>query len=106
MGKACVSDKELTCAANGASRRQRIERVLIAAFSPAELEVIDDSGRHAGHAGAHPDGETHFTVKMRSAAFAGLSRVARQRAVNAALKAEFDAGLHALSLLLTAPNEN
>lgn len=63
----------------------------------------DESALHAGHAGAAPGGETHYRIRMTSAAFAGQSRIARHRAVNAALKAEFEAGLHALALELDAP---
>lgn len=53
---------------------------------------------HAGHAGARPGGETHYNLAMHAAAFEGLSRVARQRLVYAALREEFDTGLHALTL--------
>jgi BolA protein len=70
------------------------------------LEIQDDSARHSGHAGAAPGGETHFTVTIVSDAFSSLSRVARSRAVHAALKDEFEAGLHALSLRLCAPHED
>lgn len=79
-------------------RSDRILRSLSDAFAPKTLEVIDDSAKHAGHAGASPEGETHYTVIISSAAFEGLSRVAIQRAVMAALKAEFETGLHALSI--------
>lgn len=72
-------------------------------FEPETLEVIDDSARHAGHAGASPEGETHFNVRIVSEKFEGMSRVERQRAVNSALKEEFDSGLHALSVRADAP---
>ena len=98
-----VSDKELTGAPKGASRADRIKAALNAAFSPSALELIDDSAKHAGHAGAQPGGETHYTLRMTAAAFQGMSPVARQRAVMAALKEEFDTGLHALSMALSAP---
>ena len=78
---------------------------LTTAFSPSRLEVVDDSGRHAGHAGASESGESHFNVVIVSEAFQGLSRVERQRRVNAALKDEFAAGLHALSIKAQAPGE-
>jgi len=65
----------------------------------------DDSSKHAGHAGAHPGGETHYRLRLVSTAFAGLSRVARQRLVYDALREEFDTGLHALSLDLKTPEE-
>jgi BolA protein len=69
------------------------------------LQIVDDSARHAGHAGAQPGGETHFNVLLVSAAFQGVNRVARSRAVHAALEAEFAGGLHALSLTLRTPEE-
>ncbi len=80
------------------SRAQRIETALAAAFAPTTLEVIDESHLHAGHAGAAPGGETHYAVKIRSEALAGLTRLNRHRAVNETLKAEFAAGLHALHI--------
>lgn len=82
-----------------------IRRKLDEAFSPEHLEVVDDSDRHAGHAGASASGESHFNVVVISAAFEGLSRVDRQRRVNAALKEAFDGGLHALSIKALAPGE-
>ena len=79
---------------------------LTAAFQPSALEVIDDSDKHAGHAGARPAGETHFTVRITSAAFAGVSRIDRQRRVYDALKAEMAPdGIHALALSTHAPGE-
>ena len=87
------------------SRQSRIVAILTEAFVPQHLEVEDDSARHAGHGGARPQGETHFNVRMAAAAFEGMNRVARSRAVNAALAGEFEGGLHALSLTLRAPSE-
>ena len=81
-------------------RATRIDQALRAAFAPVALEVIDDSAKHAGHAGARPEGQTHYTVLMVSEHFAGMSRVARSRAVHEALAAEFAGGLHALALTL------
>ncbi|WP_149538964.1 BolA/IbaG family iron-sulfur metabolism protein [Siccirubricoccus phaeus] len=87
------------------SRAERLAAALEAAFPPAEVRVADDSARHAGHAGAAPGGETHFSVLVVSPAFAGMSRLARSRAAHAALAAEFGGGLHALSLRLLTPEE-
>jgi BolA protein len=87
------------------SRAARMKDLLNAAFAPLRLEVQDDSARHAGHAGAAPGGETHFTVRIVSESFAGLSRVERSRAVNHTLAVEFETGLHALSLELRSPAE-
>lgn len=67
--------------------------------------MVDDSHRHAGHAGAAPGGETHYSVRVVTPAFAGLTRVARSRAVHEALAAEFAGGLHALALTLRTPEE-
>jgi BolA protein len=82
-----------------------MESALRAQFAPVAFELNDESARHAGHAGAQPGGETHYRLRMVSEAFAGLSRVARQRLVYHALGEEFDTGLHALSLDLKTPEE-
>lgn len=73
------------------------------AFAPERLDVVDDSARHAGHAGAAPGGETHFNVHIVASVFGGMSRVERQRAINQALAEEFETGLHALSIRADAP---
>ena len=67
------------------ARAAEIERRLTAALAPTHLAVIDDSDDHLGHAGHSGAGESHFTVRVTSTAFAGKSRVERQRAVYAAL---------------------
>lgn len=87
------------------SRAARLQAVLTQAFSPTLLRVVDDSARHAGHAGAQPGGETHYSVLLVSQAFRGMSRVARSRAVHAVLAEEFASGLHALALTLRTPEE-
>lgn len=87
------------------SRAERIRALMTSRFAPQAMELTDDSALHAGHAGARPGGETHYTLAMTSAAFAGLNRVARSRLVNEALAGEFQAGLHALALKLRAPGE-
>jgi BolA protein len=88
------------------SRAERLNAILAAAFSPVLLRVEDDSARHAGHAGAQPGGQTHYNVLLVSEAFAGMNRVARSRAVHAALAAEFASGMHALALTLRTPAEH
>ncbi|MBW3096539.1 BolA family protein [Pseudohoeflea coraliihabitans] len=81
------------------NRQARIEAALTETFAPLRLQVIDESHLHAGHQpGMDGSGETHFRVRLESAAFTGRSRIDRHRAVNAALQAEFDAGLHALAV--------
>ena len=87
------------------NRAARMQAALAQAFSPAMVLIQDDSARHAGHAGAAPGGETHFTVHVTSAAFSSMSRVQRSRAVHQALAGEFAHGLHALSLVLRTPDE-
>jgi BolA protein len=84
---------------------QAIEEKLTQAFQPVQLEVVDDSARHAGHAGAPGSGESHFNVTIVSAAFEGQGRVQRQRRVYDALKAELAGPVHALSVKAFAPSE-
>ncbi|HTK34688.1 MAG TPA: BolA family protein [Caulobacteraceae bacterium] len=82
-----------------------IKSRLETAFAPERLEVVDDSDRHAGHAGASESGESHFNVVIVSSAFQGVGRVDRQRRVNKALAEAFAGGLHALSIKALAPGE-
>jgi BolA protein len=84
---------------------QSIEKLLTTTLSPSALMVIDDSAKHAGHAGAREGGESHFTVRIVSETFKGMNAVARHRAVYAALKPLLDAGLHALAIEAKAPGE-
>lgn len=85
---------------------ERIRDKLTLALSPDRLEVVDDSAKHAGHAGARPGGETHFTVTVVSKAFEGLGRVERQRKVYSALEGEMEPdGVHALAISAHAPGE-
>ena len=75
-------------------------------LAPVRLELVDESHRHMGHAGARPEGETHFALTIVSAAFAGMSRVARQRLVYETLAAELAGRVHALSLTTLTPEED
>ncbi|EJW10900.1 Cell division protein BolA [Rhodovulum sp. PH10] len=83
--------------------RDRMTEKLQAAFAPARLEVIDESARHAGHAGARPEGETHFRVRIVAEAFRGTSRIERHRMINAALADEIAGGVHALAIEAGVP---
>jgi BolA protein len=83
-----------------------IRRKLTERFAPLRLDIVDESQRHAGHAGARPEGETHFAVTIVSAGFTGQSRVARQRLVYATLAEELRGGVHALSLATLTPEED
>jgi BolA family transcriptional regulator, general stress-responsive regulator len=78
---------------------------LTAEFRPERLEIEDDSARHSGHAGSRPGGESHFNVVIESRAFAGASKVARQRMVYRVLAEELAGPLHALSVRALAPGE-
>ncbi len=80
------------------SKTIEIEDRLKAAFEPRELEVVDDSESHRGHAGFQEGGETHYNVRIRSEAFKGMNRLARHRAVHAALGPDLIARIHALAL--------
>jgi len=86
------------------SRVERIRIALEGAFAPASLEVVDDSARHAGHAGAR-DGRGHFNVDIVSEAFAGMTPIARHRAVYAALGEMMTTDIHALAIRARAPGE-
>jgi BolA protein len=85
-------------------RPARIRTLLETAFAPLALEVVDDSARHAGHAGAR-DGRGHFNVSIVSDAFAGQSPIARHRAVYAALGDLMTTDIHALSIRARTPGE-
>lgn len=87
------------------SRAARIEALLHRNLAPALVRVTDDSQLHAGHAGARPGGETHYSVLVVAEAFRGQTRIARSRVVHAMLEAEFQSGLHALALTLRTPDE-
>jgi BolA protein len=90
----------------------RIKAKLQAALTPAFLEIIDESHKHASHAHAvqrrgiaGAEGETHFRVKVISETFRGKSRIDRHRAIHALLETEFEGGMHALAIEAKAPGE-
>ncbi len=82
-----------------------MEALLIAAFAPVKFTVTNDSGQHSGHSGDDGSGESHFTVEIESQAFAGQSRVNRQRMVNKALGDLPGQRVHALAIKARAPGE-
>ena len=84
---------------------REIETLLQHAFLPTRLDVINDSARHRGHAGDDGSGESHFTVVIESAAFAGKNRLERQRMVNRALGDIPGQRVHALAIRAFAPGE-
>ena len=84
---------------------KKLREKLESAFAPLALAIEDESSRHSGHSGAREGGESHFRVRIVSAAFKGLTRVERQRRVYAVVADEMDAGLHALALTTLTPEE-
>lgn len=85
--------------------QSEMERLLAQALTPTRLEVINDSASHHGHAGDDGSGESHFTIVIESAAFAGASRLQRQRMVNTALGDIPGERVHAIAIKATAPGE-
>jgi len=79
---------------------------LNSALSPCRIELIDESEQHRGHGGYNPAGESHFTLRVESAAFEGKNRVQRQRMIYAALGDLMESRVHALSIRATAPGED
>ena len=84
---------------------QEMQKRLQEALNPSYLEIIDESHRHAGHAGAHPEGESHFRVIIVSEAFAGKPLVQRHRMVNEALGDLLQNRVHALAITARTPDE-
>ena len=93
------------CEAMTGPLAQEIAALLTAEFAPTSLEVINDSARHSGHSGDDGSGESHFTIAIESAAFAGVSRLQRQRLVNAALGDIPGQRVHALAIKARAHGE-
>ena len=82
-----------------------MRRRLNSALSPTFIRLTDDSEKHRGHGGYNPAGESHFTLEIESADFAGTSRVERQRMIYRALGDLMRERVHALSIRATAPGE-
>ena len=78
---------------------------LSSALSPTAIDLVDDSEQHRGHGGYNPAGESHFSLRIESEAFAGKNRVERQRMIYAALGDLMESRVHALSIRATAPGE-
>ena len=90
--------------ATGPVATEMLER-LNSALSPTRIELVDDSEQHRGPGGYNPSGESHFSLEIESSAFAGKSRVERQRMVYRALGELMDERVHALSIRAEAPDE-
>ena len=84
---------------------QEIRQLLAESLAPTRLEIINDSASHRGHAGHDGTDESHFTIEIESAAFAGVSRLERQRMVNRALGDIPGTRVHALAIKAVAPGE-
>ncbi len=80
------------------TRADRIKALLIRELQPSRLELLDESGRHIGHAGARPEGETHFALIIASHKLSGLSRVEQHRMIYDLLASELKSGLHAITI--------
>ena len=83
----------------------RIRAKLESALNPSHLAVVNESHRHIGHIGARPGGESHFRIEIVAAAFAGQSRIARQRQIYALLAEELAESVHALQIIAKTPAE-
>lgn len=94
----------MTEAATGPIATEMLRR-LNSALSPTAVDLVDDSEHHRGHGGYNPSGESHFTLRIESRAFAGKSRVERQRMIHAALGELLESRVHALSIRASAPGE-
>lgn len=92
-------------ASGNLSVTETLRAKLQAAYTPANLEIIDDSEQHRGHGGYREGGESHFTVIMKSTEFVGKSRVDCQRMVMKTLADDLAGPVHALQLRLSAPTE-
>ena len=84
---------------------EQINQILTKGLNPVEIQVVDQSHLHEGHAGARPGGESHFLVSIVSPAFTGKSRVERHRMVNDLLAELLKEQIHALSLKAFSPEE-
>jgi BolA family transcriptional regulator, general stress-responsive regulator len=93
-----LDDGHMRADLQGVNYQQRITEKLTAAFSPASLDVIDESEQHHGHGGWRDGGETHFRIRISSSAFLGKSRVDMHRMINALLQAELAERVHALAI--------
>jgi len=85
------------------SLRDELTQALVARLAPLELELVDDSAAHAGHAGARSG--AHFNLRIVSARFAGLPRISRHRLVYDALRPWMAEGVHALAIDARTPDE-
>ena len=94
----------MNASASGPVATEMLRRLSLA-ISPAKIDLHDDSEAHRGHGGYNPSGESHFTLAIESPAFAGKSRVERQRMIYSALGDLMDSRVHALSIRASAPGE-
>lgn len=86
-------------------RSERIRGIITQGLTPSYFQLTDDSAKHAGHAGARPEGQTHYSLVLESQAFAGLNQVKRHQLIYGLLEPELKSGLHALSIQAYAPGE-
>lgn len=84
---------------------EQIDQILTQALKPVEIQVVDESHLHAGHAGARPEGETHFSVRVVSEAFRGKSRIECHRMINECLANLLHNRVHALRIKAFSPDD-
>lgn len=84
---------------------EQIDQILTQALKPVEIQVVDESHLHAGHAGARPEGETHFSVRVVSEAFRGKSRIECHRMINECLANLLHNRVHALRIKASSPDD-
>jgi BolA protein len=94
----------MNASATGPVATEMLKRLQLA-LAPTSLMLIDDSEQHRGHGGYNPAGESHFSLAVESPAFAGKSRIARQRMVHEALGDLLEERVHALTIKAAAPDE-
>ncbi len=87
------------------TREKRMISAVISAIDPQKIQINDESNRHVGHAGAQPEGETHYKLYVVARAVEGMNAVARHRKINTILANEFESGLHALNITARTPEE-
>lgn len=84
---------------------EEMHALLIEAFAPTRIAIINDSATHSGHTGDDGSGESHFTIEIEAAAFIPMNRLARQRAVIAALGDIVGGRVHAVAIKASVPGE-
>jgi len=88
------------------NRKERITTLLARELAPIYMDLVDDSAKHAGHSGAQPGGQTHYSLTIKADCFSKLNKIQRHQMIYALLADEFKTGLHALAIDAKTPDEN